>query len=138
MKINRVKLLVTIGIVLTTSVVVGSLMWSGLTFAINEQKIQISKLDERVSQFSFTYAQKLEEKKEAERQAAEEAAESAASTTPTKKSTPQSTPVATPQIYFLYSPACGTCQAQIPIVNELAAEGIPCLLYTSPSPRDRS
>ena len=34
---------------------------------------------------------------------------------------------------------CGYCQKEVPIVQEyIDLIGIPCLLYTSPSPRDRS
>ena len=142
-KINWKRLFGTLGIVIVTMSALGYVTYAGLTKVINEQKEEIKSLENRSSELSQLYSQKLEAKK------AEEAAKAAAAAAQTaqntqKKSTSSKAPSTTSQqpttpqsqILFFFNPSCPTCIAQRPIVLELQAEGIPfvfCDVVANPS-----
>ncbi len=131
MKMDWKKFTIVIGIIIATSIIIGGTLWYSLSSAVDEQKTQITSLEKQASELSDIYSKKFEEKKAAEAAAAKKAAENKAkeqATTPTYTPSdpePKPTPVVTPKIYYFYSPECGTCNAQTPIVNELKAEGVP-------------
>lgn len=144
MKIDWKKIVVTISIIFVTAIVVGGSTWLSFADAVNKNNEHINSLEDQISDLSGQVIKKKEEKKakekaeaearakaEAEAAAAAKTAEEAAkksvakTTTTPKTTTQQPTPAPSSQIYYFYSPYCGTCTAQTPIVNELAAEGIP-------------
>ncbi len=140
MKINIKRLLIFIGLILLTVLITGGTTWYSLNNISTQQKKQISFLQDQVDALSNKVTLKLEEKKALELAAAEAAAAEAAkksnkkatlSTAPTPtsqqtepESEPTPEPVAASQILYFYSPACGTCMAQQPIVLELQSEGV--------------
>lgn len=149
MSISWKKLSLVIGVIILTSLMVGSIVWAVENTVIEEQKNQASLLENQVKDLSDQITKKLEEKKakeEAEALAAAKAASGAGKTTQksTKGGVPNSSepePVAgtetgsepasepetapSPVIYYFYDPDCGACMYETPIVLELQSEGIP-------------
>lgn len=132
MNINWMRLLITIGIVMISSALLGYLMWTGMTNVIKIQEDEIQSLQTRSTKLSEQYFVKLQEKK------AKEEAKSATTTTPKASNTSteatetatdeaSNSPEPTPQsqILYFYNPSCGACIAQEPIVLQLQSEGIP-------------
>jgi len=143
MKFDYKKIIGSIIVILITTFVVGGTLWFGVVNAVDEKSDHIESLESQVDVLTDIYQKKVEEKKVKDAEEAAIAAEAALSAKKaTKKSTPESStpePVASEptseptsepeaeivQIYYFYSPECGACMIQTPIVLELQSEGIP-------------
>ena len=125
MNINWKRLFATLGIVVVTATVLGSLTWIGLLKIVQEKEGEIQLLATRSSELSQVYLQKFQEKKAAEETKTATGTTQKARNTSTSATDSQEEASPQSQIYFFYNPSCGACIAQMPIVQELQSEGIP-------------
>lgn len=143
MKFDFKTILASIAVILVTTFIVGGTLWFGIVNAIDEKSDHIKSLESQADVLTDIYQKKVEEKKVKDAEKVAIAAQNALSTKKaTKKSTPESStpepvafesssePTSEPeaeivQIYYFFSPECGACTIQTPIVLELQSEGIP-------------
>lgn len=139
MHVSWKRLLITLGIIIVSSSLLGFLTWFEMDKIIQEKDAQINLLTDTSNNLSQLYLKKLAEKKAEEEakastkttpkatQEAEETSSSSESSNETE--TQEEEPAPQSQIYFFYSPSCGACLMQKPIVLELQSEGIPFIFF---------